>query len=136
MTVGTHVQRIYRQKGFWNTVFPKLKAFYYYFLLPTIVDGEIIKEPIKSCTIKTLKLLENGLVSDYKYYLTNISKRVYVGFYSNVTCEVKEITNEDLATLNGTQWLNSFIIDICFDIFNSMDLFNLVSCTMSTNIIY
>lgn len=133
---GTHIERIHRSKGFWKNTLPKLKAFFYYYLVPSLVQGSVNEDPIKWTTIKDLEILDNGLVNDCHYYLQKCNKSFYMGFYSNARCDIPEIRTEDFFVLSGTEWLSNFIVDICFNIFNRDNIFNFVPVSLSTLILF
>lgn len=130
---GNHLERINRNRGFWKNAFLKLKSFYYFFMIPLLTDpNALIEKPIKWTTIGKIEFFENGLVKDSKFYLKDIKKRFYVGFYPNTVCNIKKITSEEYATLNGSQWLSNFIVDICLNIIDTINIFNIISCSLST----
>lgn len=134
---GIHVQRIYRNKRFWQNMLTKLKAFSYFLLITSLVENKIIEHSIKWTTLAKLQFFANDLIKDYWYYMGQINRTFYISFFSKFTCDIREITNEDFLTLNGTEWVSNFILDICFNIINSdLNLFNILTCNLSTQILF
>ncbi|CAG9764290.1 unnamed protein product [Ceutorhynchus assimilis] len=127
----TLLRRIYRNKEFWIDMFHKLKAFYYFYMIPSLAKSMAVESPIKWNTQKKIEFFDNGLVNDFNYYLADIKKPIYICFYADAPCEIRELTKEDLITLTGTQWLNNFVVDICLYIFNNENIFNVITCNLS-----
>lgn len=83
---------------------------------------------------KKLKFHDNGLVNDVNYY-KSLTRKYYIGFYSSADCEVKDITRKDFNILSSTAWLNNFITDICLHIMTRQKDVQLLTVTLSTQLL-
>lgn len=129
------IERIYRNKDIFNTLLPKLKAFYYYHVLPLLIspDGPLTNKRVKWTLIKSLKFLDNGLVDDIDYYKYLPSKKGYtVAIYSAMPVSVKEIIISDYSSLNDHEWLTDFLIDISMNLINVNNEYQIIPCNYST----
>lgn len=111
---GIKIERIHRDYMFWVKMFPKLKKYFYFIMLPTL-SGTQAAHFVKWRPEKDLTILPNGLVSDSAPY-KDIGKRYNISFFNSFSCDVKEITREDFEILSGKSWLTNFVIYICLNI--------------------
>lgn len=132
---GYHVQRISRNKEMWNDLYLKLKSFYYYFMVPSLVHDKVVERPIRWTLVQQFSFLENGLIDNCQYYCKQLKRNLYIGFYSEASCEIKEIVQEDFLTLLGSTWLSNFIVDICLNTINKLNRFSILTCNLSTAIL-
>lgn len=83
--------------------------------------------------LRPINLLPNGLVDDTSYYKELSEKRGYtVSIYENVSCEIKELLISDYLTLNETNWLSDFLIDIAFNVLNTTKKYEIIGSNYAT----
>lgn len=119
---GIRIIRISRNTKFWKNMVTKLKSFYLFSLLPCIINPTNGSLPLldrKWTTLGDLTFLPNSLVDDEAYYKELSNKRSYV-----VTCDpsiyfsTAQVMIDDFLTLNPKEYVSSFVIDHCLNIFN------------------
>lgn len=131
------IERIHRNKEIFNKILPKLKAFYYYHVLPLLVSpsDRLLKNKLVKWTLtESLKILDNGLVDDPNYYKALPNKKGYtVALYSSMTnVIVKEIIFSDYSSLNQKKWLTDFLIDIAMNLINVNDVYQIIPCNYTS----
>lgn len=136
---GIAISRIYRDSDFWNIhILPKIKEFYYYYLLPQILRpmDTIPREGRRWTLFRNRPLnFNNGLFDCTKYYgsLGNTSGYV-VAVFNHIRSPIKEIIYEDFATLDGTKYIAGFVIDVALCILNKNAHFQILTTPYSFQI--
>lgn len=133
---GIKIERIQRNREMYN----KLKEFYYFYLLPSIVESKIDLplEGKRWTTLTDICLLPSGLVNDPTYY-KNISNTIgyTVAYFENIECPFhQDILIEDFDTLSKTKWLSNVVMDVTLAVLDSQSKFQLIAFNCSNIIFY
>lgn len=89
----------------------------------------------KWTTMESLKMFDNGLISNSSYYKELRNGRGYIVTYDpHINFSLKEILVADFVTLNENVYLSSFVIDHCINVFNRINgnKFQIISVAKSS----
>lgn len=102
-----------------NTFAVKEDAVHFKIIVSLAHPGLVFqKDYLLRPTRKWRKLLNNGLVNDQTYYNLQNKRGYVVAYFSDLTCRIIEIILEDFVTLCPQQFISSFVVDICFNMYN------------------
>lgn len=136
---GIKIYRIFKDDDFWNIqMFPKLREFYYFYLLPQIVNP-LDTIPVGGRRWKVFRnqpnFFKNGLFDDINYYKSLGNRNGYtIATFEQVNSPVKEIIFEDFATLDPGSYISGFVIDVALCILNTENLFTVLTTPYSHEI--
>nr|CAH7732897.1 unnamed protein product [Callosobruchus chinensis] len=117
---GIKVIRVNRNKKFWDMIIKKLRVFYLFHFLPSILGyDKLSSSQRKWITSEEIHFMSNGLVENIHFYRELPNKRGYVVVINaDLNFSMKELLQDDFATLNHKQYLSSFVVDHCLHIIN------------------
>lgn len=129
------IERIERNETTFASMFPSLRDFYYFYVLPKLVrPNSTMSLCEKKWTVtKEISLLPNGLVNDIDYYRPLHGKNGYtVAVFSKIPTNIKEIVTSDYVTLDSHEWVSDFAIDILLNVIDEEHEYQIIPSCVST----
>lgn len=118
---------------------PSLRDFYFFHFLPKLVclNNQLIDFDKKWTLTKEMSRLPNGLVDDINYYKDLPNKKWYtIEVFTKIPTNIREIFISGYMTLDPSQWLSGFSLDILLNLIDEEQEYEIISSCLSTIIFW